>query len=199
MGLITNVKRINVTVNGNQINVLSDLTILQALVQEDINIPHLCYDLRLERSNGSCGLCVVEVGTGHDKQHVKACQTPIKEGMVICTNSPELESYRKVRLEQLLSDHNADCLAPCVMTCPANVDIQKYLSHVADGNFEAALQVIKDNNPLPVVCGRICPHPCEAKCRRNLVDAPVAINGVKRFVADWDFAQALAIKLFCLI
>lgn len=189
MKTITNRKRIKVIVNTKEIEVYDDLTILQALLQEDIHIPHLCYDIRLERSNGNCGLCVVEVGEGSEKRDVKACQTPIKEGMVICTNSAKLESYRKVRLEQILSDHNADCVAPCVKTCPANIDIQAYLRHAGNGNFESALQVIKDRNPFPIVCGRVCPHPCEAQCRRNLVDSPVAINYVKRFIADSDMAD----------
>ena len=123
-------------------------------------------------------------------REVKACQTPIQAGMQIVTQSPQLESYRKIRLEQLLSDHNADCVAPCVMTCPANIDIQSYLRQVRNGNIEAAVRVIKDRNPFPSACGRVCPHPCEAQCRRKLVDSPVAINHVKRFAADWDLAQA---------
>ena len=184
---ILNKNRIKVTVNGRELEVYEGLTILQALLQENITIPHLCYDLRLERANGNCGLCVVELGEG--KRVAKACQTPIKAGMVICTNSPGLENYRKIRLEQLLSDHNADCVAPCVTTCPANIDIQRYIRHVSYGNFEEALRVIKQSNPFPSVCGRVCPHPCEAKCRRNLVDAPVAINNIKRFVADWDISK----------
>ncbi len=188
MKTLANHNRIKVTVNGREIEVYDNLTILQALLQEDIHIPHLCYDIRLERSNGNCGLCVVSIGPNGEKD-VKACQTPIKEGMVICTNSPKLESYRKVRLEQLLSDHNGDCVAPCVMTCPANVDIQTYLRHVGNGNYESALRTIKERNPFPIVCGRVCPHPCEAQCRRNLVDSPVAINYVKRFAADWDMSQ----------
>jgi len=189
MKKITSHKRIQVTVNGRKTEVYDDLTILQALLQEDIHIPHLCYDIRLERSNGNCGLCVVELGEGSEQREVKSCHTPIKEGMVIGTNSPKLENYRKIRLEQILSDHNADCVAPCVMTCPANIDIQAYLRHAGNGNFEAAIQVIKESNPFPIVCGRVCPHPCEAQCRRNLIDSPVAINNVKRYVADWDISR----------
>jgi len=189
MKKITSRNRISVTVNGRKVEVYEGLTILQALLQEDIHIPHLCYDIRLERSNGNCGLCVVELGEGNEVRDVKACQTPIKEGMVICTNSPRLEHYRKIRLEQILSDHNADCVAPCVMTCPANIDIQAYLRHAGNGNYETAVRVIKEKNPFPLVCGRVCPHPCESQCRRQLVDSPVAINHVKRFVADWDIAR----------
>lgn len=180
--------RIKVTVNGREMSVHGGLTILQSLIQEGIHIPHLCYDMRLERANGNCGLCVVELG--ENKKSVKACQTPVKEGMLITTVSDNLEHYRKVRLEQLLSDHNADCIAPCKNTCPANIDIQAYLLQVQSGNYEAALRIIKDRNPFPQVCGRVCPHPCEAACRRNLVDSPVAINHVKRFAADWDMARS---------
>jgi formate dehydrogenase major subunit len=180
-------KEIKVTVNGREISVLGDLTILQSLLQAEIHIPHLCYDIRLDRANGNCGLCVVELGP--DKRNVKACQTPILEGMEINTVGHHLETYRKIRLEQLLSDHNADCVAPCVTTCPANIDIQSYLRHVGNGNFEAAVRVIKDRNPFPLVCGRVCPHPCEAACRRNLVDEPVSINAVKRFASDWDLSR----------
>lgn len=189
MQTINNLKRVKVSVNQLDIEVYESLSILQALLQEDIHIPHLCYDIRINQPNGNCGLCVVELTDETGQREVKACHTPIKEGMVICTNSPQLESYRKIRLEQLLIDHNADCVAPCVLTCPAHIDIQAYLTEAANGNFETALRIIRDRIPFPIVCGHVCPHPCEAKCRRNLVDSPVAINNVKRFVADWDMAQ----------
>lgn len=178
--------RIGITVNGQSLEVYEGLTLLQSLLQEGVHVPHLCYDLRAPRANGNCGLCMVELSDGRD---VKACQTPVREGMSITTNSPRLEDFRKVRLEQLLSDHNADCSAPCVLTCPAGIEIQRYLRAVADGNFEDAVRIIKDDNPFPVVCGRVCPHPCEAACRRTLVDSPVAINLVKRFAADWDMSR----------
>lgn len=183
-------RRFPVTVNDREVLVYEGLTILQALLQEDIPIPHLCHDIRLDRSYGNCGLCVVTLcGEGLAERDVKSCQTPVREGMVIHTATPRLEHYRKIRLEQLLSDHNADCVAPCVTTCPANIDIQGFLRQVGNGNHEAAVRVIKEHNPFPSVCGRVCPHPCEAACRRNLVDEPVAINAVKRFAADWDLAR----------
>lgn len=187
MAMITDVTegvRISVEVDGHAVDVVAGLTILQALHQEGIELPSLCHDIRLERANGNCGLCIVELGDEH--REVKACVTPIAEGMRIFTHSPTLDAYRKVRMEQLLCDHNADCIPPCQATCPARIDVQRYLALVGDGNIEAAVKVIKDRNPFPSVCGRVCPHPCEAQCRRSLVDAPVAINSVKRFAADWD-------------
>jgi len=181
-----------VTVDGVETQVNSGLTILQALTQVGIHIPSLCGDIRLERSNGNCGLCVVEVRTSETEENsrdVKACITPITNGMVISTKTKALETYRRVRLEQLLADHNADCEAPCQRTCPAHIDIQRYLNHTVVGNFEDAIRVIKDTNPFPSTCGHVCPHPCEYECRRNLVDQPVGINNVKRFVADWDLGR----------
>ncbi len=194
--------RCEVEVDGRPLEVPEGLTILQALLQEGVDIPHLCHDIRLHRSNGNCGLCVVEVSlpgepepapitTALDAQcvpprAVKACHTPIRAGMTITTHSADLVAYRTLRLEQILADHNADCVAPCQEACPARIDIQGYLGHVVDGNDQAALRVIKDRNPFPSVCGRVCPHPCELACRRNLVDEPVAINPVKRYVADVD-------------
>jgi formate dehydrogenase major subunit len=183
-------RSVPVTVDGRTLELREGETLLKALQAQGVEVPSLCHDSRLERANGSCGLCVVEVGDGSSSRDVKACITPVSEGMVVTTSTPRLTEYRAVRLEQLLCDHNADCVAPCVQTCPANIDIQTYLNHVATGNFAAAIRVIKDRNPFPSACGRVCPHPCESECRRNLVDEPVAINHVKRFVADWDRAQA---------
>lgn len=179
--------RVAITVDGREVEVDSGLTILTALQNEGFDVPALCNDVRLERANGNCGLCVVEVGSQH--REVKSCITPVEEGMVIQTRSSTIDAYRKVRVEQLLCDHNADCEPPCQQTCPAHIDIQRYLALVADGNFEAAVKVIKDRNPFPSACGRVCPHTCEAQCRRNLVDNAVAINNVKRFAADWDLAR----------
>ena len=182
-----NAERISVIVDGREVIVDAGLTILAALTQEGFDIPSLCHDIRLERANGSCGLCVVEVGD--TRREVKSCITPVHPGMVIQTRSETLDTYRKVRVEQLLCDHNADCEPPCQQTCPAHIDIQRYLALVTDGNFEAAVRVIKDRNPFPSACGRVCPHACEGECRRSLVDSPVAINDVKRFAADWDLAR----------
>jgi ferredoxin len=64
-------KRITVTINDRETQVYAGLTILQALLQENIHLPHLCYDIRVERSNGNCGLCVVELGP--EGREVKAC------------------------------------------------------------------------------------------------------------------------------
>ena len=75
--------------------------------------------------------------------------------------------------------------APCVMTCPANVNCQGYIALIGDGRFEEAYDLIRQRNPFPAVCGRICHHPCEGECNRRELDEPVAVNRLKRFAADW--------------
>ncbi|HWI14383.1 MAG TPA: FAD-dependent oxidoreductase, partial [Burkholderiales bacterium] len=75
-------------------------------------------------------------------------------------------------------------VATCSNRCPSEVDIPAYLSLVAEGRNEEALRSHMDRNPFPSVCARVCPHPCESRCRRETVDAPVAIRAVKRFMVD---------------
>ncbi len=76
--------------------------------------------------------------------------------------------------------------APCKVACPAHISVQGYLQKAAEGDYLAALELIKRDNPLPAVCGRICSHPCEAACTRGTVDEPLAIDAVKMFIADQE-------------
>lgn len=78
------------------------------------------------------------------------------------------------------------CLSPCRQRCPAQINIPKYLAHARRGEYGAALQTIKSANPLPVATGRVCPELCATECRRTIQDDPLAINAIKRFVADWE-------------
>ncbi|NIQ87943.1 MAG: FAD-dependent oxidoreductase, partial [Deltaproteobacteria bacterium] len=76
--------------------------------------------------------------------------------------------------------------SPCKATCPAHVSVQGYLALVAQGKYHEALKLIKQENPLPAICGRVCHHPCETACMRAEVDESVAIDAIKRYVADLD-------------
>ncbi len=165
-------------------------TIIDAARENGIDIPSLGYDPRVSPPT-NIEISMVEVVEKGRPRIVSATATAIDEGMIINTRSPALESFRKIYLQALLRNHYGDCIAPCVARCPAHIDIQKYLYHVANGNFVEALAVIKENNPFPSVCGRVCPHPCETQCRRNAVDSPVNINGVKRFIGDYDSYQTV--------
>ena len=176
-------EKFKLNINGKEVKGLPGQTILEVARENDIFIPTLCYDERT-KIYGSCGICMCEV-EGNPKL-CKACATVIAPGMVIRTNTERVIESRKTNLELLLSNHTGDCRPPCVLACPAQTDCQGYVGLIANGEYEAALELVKDKIPLPAALGRVCPHPCEEKCRRGLIDEPISIQWLKRFVADND-------------
>jgi heterodisulfide reductase subunit A-like polyferredoxin len=80
-------------------------------------------------------------------------------------------------------------VAPCRDACPAGQRAQGYIALIREGRFEEAMRVIKEDNPFPGICGRICNHRCEIACNRNLVDEPIAIADLKRFVTDQVYSK----------
>ncbi|RLG28926.1 4Fe-4S ferredoxin, partial [Methanosarcinales archaeon] len=77
-------------------------------------------------------------------------------------------------------------IPPCRAACPIHVNAQGYIALIRDGKFKEALALIREKNPFPGITGRICTHPCEDKCERAKLDEPVAIDSLKRFVADFE-------------
>lgn len=179
-------KEFRLNIDGKEVIGLPSQTILDVAKANGIDIPTLCFDERTE-IYGACGLCVVEV-EGNPKL-VKACATDIAPGMVVKTNTDRVLESRKTNLELLLSNHKGDCRPPCALACPAGTDCQGYVGLIANGQYEEALELIKDNIPLPAAIGRVCPHPCETECRRGLIEEPVSIAWHKRFAADMDLAS----------
>ena len=74
---------------------------------------------------------------------------------------------------------------PCQFACPAGIDIPSYVALIAQGQYEEALELIREDNPLPSVCGYVCTAPCEVQCKRGVIDKPIAIKSLKRFVSDF--------------
>jgi formate dehydrogenase major subunit len=175
-------KPIRVRINGLDIEASPGRTILDVVHEHRIDeIPTLCHSPELE-PYGSCFVCVVEV-KGRPNL-VPACATLCTDGMEIETDNERVHASRKTALELLLSNHYADCLSPCMEGCPAGVDAQGYIALAAMGQYRKAVDLIREANPLPAVCGRVCVRKCEVVCRRTDVDAPVGINAIKRFVTD---------------
>ncbi len=90
-----------------------------------------------------------------------------------------------------------DCLAPCRQRCPGQINIPKYIELAGEGDYAGAVNTIRERNPLLLVCGRVCPRPCEEVCRRGHVEAPVGINMIKRFVADWEMKNNMRLPIPC--
>ena len=176
---------IKITLNGKEVSAIKGEKILNVAERNGINIPTLCHDKRLEPYS-SCFVCVVEVDGIRSLQ--PSCSTPVNEGMVVATDNNRIRQARKTALDLLLSNHYADCVGPCKQTCPAGVDVQGYVSLIEKGKYRDAVALIKEANPLPAICGRVCVRPCEVACRRNLLDegSGVGVDYMKRYAADRD-------------
>ena len=87
-----------------------------------------------------------------------------------------------------------DKTPPCSAACPAGNDIVAFIQKTTEGDFEGAWSLIKEENPFPGICGRVCFHPCESKCNRGAFDEPIAIHALERFVSDFASTQNRKMK-----
>ncbi|NLO89655.1 MAG: FAD-dependent oxidoreductase [Clostridia bacterium] len=172
---------VKLTIDGIEVEVERGTTIIEAARRAGIDIPSLCYDPRIEPF-GACRLCFVEIE--NCPRPVTACSTEVSDGMAVRTNSSTLFEIRKTALELILSNHYGDCTAPCRNACPAGIDIQGFIAHIANGAYNEAAKLIKEELPFPASVGRICPRFCEGECRRQIVDEPISICLLKRFAGD---------------
>ncbi len=178
--------KINITIDGKKVEIESGATILEAAKCAGIEIPTLCYHESVALY-GACGVCTVEA-EGVPKL-LRACATKASDGMVIHTHSERVVKSRKIALELLMSDHTGDCKGPCSLNCPAGTDCQGYVNLIAEGKFHEAVKLVKEKVPLPASIGRVCPHPCETACRRQMVEEPISIAYLKAFAADEDMKE----------
>lgn len=136
----------------------------------------------------ACGECVENCPTNALRLGQKICtKTPIPEperDLPYDTDwgpdkwNPEYRSNRQVVVDTGTS--------PCKAECPAHIGIQGYIKLASQGRYKEALELIKHENPFPAVCGRICPRKCESACTRGDIDDPIAIDDIKKFIAEQD-------------
>lgn len=171
------------TIDNRKVEVEKGRTILEAAEKIGIEIPTMCF-LKGFKPSTSCMICVVKVEG--KAGFVPSCATVVEDGMVVQSRSDEIDLARKAALELLLSDHLGDCMGPCHVTCPANMNIPLMIRQISEGKLEDAIATVKKDIALPAVLGRICPAPCEKACRRDSYDKGVSICLLKRYVADVD-------------
>ena len=132
----------------------------------------------------ACGFDAIHMGaTGYpvvDKDKCVGC------GACEAACPKSILEVRSVTQRILHLSSPNDALAPCTQTCPAEIDIPRYIKHIRNREYEQAIATIREKNPMLLTCGRICPHPCESYCRRGIEDDAVSINQLKRFVADYE-------------
>ena len=159
------------------------------------NLSRSAYVAKVEPENCvACGRCVEYCPAGAVKLGQKICT---KDGPVAYPRHelPDAAKWGPVKWDVDYRDNNrVNCYdtgtSPCKTACPAHIAVQGYLKLAAQGKFTEALQLIKRENPFPAVCGRICNRRCEDACTRGTVDQAVAIDEVKRFIAQQDLDSA---------
>jgi NADPH-dependent glutamate synthase beta subunit-like oxidoreductase/Fe-S-cluster-containing hydrogenase component 2 len=136
----------------------------------------------------ACGACV------------ENCQVnALRLGQRLCTKTPIVEEKRDLPQDTIWGKdkwdpdyrlHRKDVVdsgtSPCKSECPAHIAIQGYIKLASQGRYREALELIKNENPFPAVCGRICPSRCESACTRGDIDDPIAIDDIKKFIAEQD-------------
>ncbi|MEF8873742.1 MAG: FAD-dependent oxidoreductase [Candidatus Thermoplasmatota archaeon] len=178
--------KITVTIDGKEYETEPGKNVLDVCRENDHFIPTLCEIEFIEEPFGGCRVCLVEVTTDRGTEVTTSCDTPIQDGMKIETKKEEIYEGRKMALELLLSEHTGDCVAPCSIECPASLDVQGYLAHIANGRPSEAVELIKEKTPLALSLGMACFAPCEEECRREKVEDPIAIRQQKMFAAEED-------------
>ena len=139
----------------------------------------------------ACGKCVENCPAGAVKLGQKLCKA---DGSEVTYPKQVLPTEKKWSTDEWNDDYRdtnrINCYdtgtAPCKTACPAHIAIQGYLRMAAQGRYKEALALIKQDNPLPAICGRVCNRRCEAACTRGTVDEAIAIDEVKRFLAEMD-------------
>lgn len=174
---------VKLTIDNRTVEVAEGSTILDAARILGVKIPTMCFLAGFEPST-SCMVCVVRVNGSASL--VPACATKVVEGMQVESETDAIHAARRTALELLLSDHAGDCMGPCQVGCPAEMEIPLMIRQIASGKMRDAIQTVKRDIPLPACLGRICPAPCEKVCRRRQKDSAVGICLLKRYVGDVD-------------
>ena len=156
------------------------------------NMSRSAYVARVDKANCvACGRCVEYCPAGGVKLGQKLCK---KDGSEVEYPKQVLPSEQKWGPHMWTPDYRdknrINCYdtgtAPCKTACPAHIAVQGYLKMAAQGRYQDALALIKKENPLPAICGRICNRRCEDACTRGSIDEAIAIDEVKRFIAEQD-------------
>jgi len=173
----------HITINDKDVEIINGETLLEAALRIGLEIPSLCYAKDAVHQS-SCMVCAVKNRT--NGQIIPSCTTCPADGMAIETDSEEVRHIRTLSLELLLSDHRADCEAPCSTVCPAGLDIERMLRYYDAVQPEKAYTLISKSFALPEIACDACKAPCEKACRRRTIDSAVTIRDVVKEVAGMN-------------
>ena len=145
----------------------------------------------------ACGKCVEVCPAGAAKLGQKLCRRDGSKVKYPVHDLPDDHPWGEDRWDRDYRDSNKiNCYesgtSPCKTACPAHIAVQGYVRMAGEGRFEEAIKLIRQDNPLPAVCGAVCNRRCEDACTRGRIDQPVAIDEIKKFLAQWELAHPAA-------
>lgn len=169
-----------IKINDKEVEVLEGETLIEVARRMGHVVPSLCYS-KDAKHKSSCMVCAVK--NCANGQIIPSCTTMPTEGMEIDVESEEVNEIRRMSLELLLSDHRADCEAPCTTVCPQGLDIERMLAFYDAGKYQEAYSLIAGVFALPEIGCTNCKAPCEKACRRGTVDKAVEIRAIIKEIA----------------
>lgn len=170
---------VKLKINNIEYEIADGLTILEFAKTCGIYIPTLCHKEGLPHYS-SCMVCMVKDNrTGN---FLPSCTALTQEGMDIDTESEQVVSLRKKAVEMLLSEHRAECEAPCHVVCPAGYDVPKMNRLFSSGDFKGAAELSARQTENTVLKCIDCAAYCENACRRKKIDLPVSIRNLQLFI-----------------
>ena len=161
-----------IRIDNKEVEVRADETLFQIARRLGKNIPSMCF-VEGAKHHSSCMVCMVK--NEESGQMIPSCSTYPVEGMQIDTESEEVKEMRRLALALLLSDHRADCEAPCSMVCPQHLDVEKMLYYWDEHRYDEARRLVASVLDLEHLACDDCKRPCEKACRRGTVDKHVEI------------------------
>jgi hypothetical protein len=172
---------VRIKINNKDFDVREEATLLDAAREAGHSVPSLCHRDGLPHYT-SCMVCMVR--DNRSGNYIASCSLTVQDGMDIDVSSEEVISLRKKSVELLLSEHRAECEAPCRVVCPAGYNIPLFNRYLAASDPESAIRLtIGELGNASIACDK-CPGYCENACRRKKIDIPVSIRNMKLFIYD---------------
>jgi len=165
------------------------------------NMSRSAYRAHVDREKCvACGKCVEVCPAGAAKLGQKLCKKDGSKVMYPVHDLPDDHVWGEDKWDRDYRDHNKiNCYdsgtSPCKTACPAHIAVQGYVKMAGEGRYEEAVSLIRKDNPFPAVCGAVCNRRCEDACTRGTIDKPVAIDEIKKFLAQWELANPSDFKV----
>jgi predicted molibdopterin-dependent oxidoreductase YjgC len=183
---------VKLKINSVDIEVPEGITIMEVARDAGFVIPSLCHNDGLPHYT-SCMVCMVK--NKRTNSFLPSCSVLVQDGMDIDVSSEEVISLRRKSVELLLSEHRAECEAPCRVVCPAGYNIPLFNRYLAGKDLDNAIKLTLSELDSAVIACDKCPGYCENSCRRKKIDIPVSIRNMKLFIYKANIAQEINFTL----